>query len=703
MTNNDFSNSAELPISTYYKKYKEEEKELFKLNRFEKLCKFSSRFLKVRAPMFIKNKLDKPIYMSDLKVNSDEVFSFFLFSFFASFLLLSPLLILLEFPTNILIILGLPAFLAYNALSYPILYSDIIRIKAGNETVNIILYMVIYLSLNPVFEKAVQFAAVNCYGPIGKDFKKIMWDIELGKYTTMEEALGAYSKKWTIWNDEFVTSLITLQMVGAQPSAERRREILDEALDKTLSSTYAKMKEYATNLKIPSIMLLSFGIVLPLMGLVMFPLLSIFLTHSVNPVYLVLGYVIILPSFLWWYLNRLISKRPSAFSHSEKTGGVKPNKYIYLPKLKLKIPIKLTAILIGLIIALPGIFYCLQLYFDYSYYHTNYPPHEAKDKWRTYCLNRYGKDVILGDVFKAIFIVWGVSIAIIFYCYFRSKKKYELEEYIRKTEEDFEVGLFELQSALTQNIPIELAVPNVLNKYERMNKKGSPMYVFFDKIYSCITQLSMTFEQALFNEEVGVLKDFPSSLIKSIMKVISASLSKGPMIVSNAARNIINYLKKTRDIENMIKDLLQDVISNLNVQTTFILPLISGIVASIGVLIVQLLQSLSSALARIEKITSFGANVGGSSYSPLSSTLSLIKLEEIMPPTILELTAGIYLIECAIIMCIFLVGIQRGFDEVSRDYTIAKNLTIAVIFFTIIFFIMVIVFQPIIARVGAIS
>jgi len=67
------------------------------------------------------------------------------------------------------------------------------------------------------------------------------------------------------------------------------------------------------------------------------------------------------------------------------------------------------------------------------------------------------------------------------------------------------------------------------------------------------------------------------------------------------------------------------------------------------------------------------------------------------------LTAGIYLIECAIIMCIFLVGIQRGFDEVSRDYTIAKNLTIAVIFFTIIFFIMVIVFQPIIARVSAIS
>ncbi len=698
MVNGDFSDSTKLPSSISYKKFKEEEKELFKLNIFEKLCKFSYKYLKTKAPKSIKNKLDNPIYMSSLKVNPNEIFSLLISSFSASFLLLLPLLFILEFPTNILLILGFPAFIAYNILTYPLLYSDMIRIKAGNETVDIILYMIIYLSLNPVFEKAVQFAAINCYGPLGKDFKKIMWDIEIGNYTTVKEAIGVYSKKWTIWNDEFVTSLITLQMIGITSSQERRREILEESLNRTLSSTYKKMKEYARNLKTPSTMLLSFGIMLPLMGLIMFPLVSIFLTQSVNPLYLGVGYVIVLPAFLWWYLNRLITKRPSAFSHSEKSGGVKPNEYIDLPKLKLKIPIKLTAILIGLIITLPGIIYFIGLYSDYSYYHTMYPPDEIKEEWKNYCLNRYGADVILGDIFQVMFVIWGIAVAVIFYCYFRSRNKYELEELIRKTEEDFEVGLFELQSALMQNVPIEVAVSNVLDKYERMSKKSAPMYVFFDKIYTSITQLSMTFKQALFDKKTGVLREFPSLLIKNIMKIISSALSKGPIIISNAARNIVNYLKRTREIENTIKDLLEDTISNLKTQTTFIAPLISGIVASVGILLVQLLQSISVALTKVEKMYSFGTNVGESSLS----TLSLIKLEEVMPPTILELIVGIYLIECIIIMCIFLVGIQHGFDEVSRDYTIARNLTIAVVFFSIIFFIMVLIFQPIIVKVSGV-
>ena len=688
-----------LPESVSYKRFKEAEAELQKLNFFEKCCKFSSRFLKVKAPTFLKKKWDDAIYMADLKITSGEIFSLLILSFVFSFFILIPFVFFLEFPTNILLLFGLPAFVAYNVITYPMLYSDIVRIKAGNETVDIILYMVIYLSLNPVYEKAVEFSAMNCHGPLGRDFKKIMWDVEMGNYTTVKEALGYYSKKWTIWNEEFVTSLITLQMIGLQTSQEKRREIMDEALERTLRSTYKKMKNYALSLKIPSTMLLSFGIVLPLMGLIMFPLISIFLTESVNPIYIAVGYIIILPSLIWWYLDRLISRRPSAFSHSEKSGGVRPNEYFEIKKLNLKMPIKMTAILITIILILPGIFYLAMLYFDYDYYHAHYAPHEAKDKWKEYCLSRYGPDVILYDVFQAMFIVWGVAAGIIFYTYFRSKDKYELEEYIRKIEQEFEVGLFELEGTMTQNIPIEVAIPQILDKYERMNKKNSPMYEFFSKINTYITQLSMTFKDALFNEKMGILKDYPSQLIKNIMNIIVSSISKSPAIVSNAAKNIVTSLRRIREIESLIKDLLEDIISSLKTQTTFMAPLIGGIVASIGVLIVQLLQSISIALTKVEKMFSFGSNIGESTFS----SLSLIKLEEVMPPTIMELIVGVYLIESVIIMSIFLIGVQRGFDEVSRDYTIARNLSIAVVFFTIIFFLMIMIFQPIITKVTSVA
>ena len=687
--------SAE-PLS--YKIFKQAEIEFEKMNLFERCCRFSSRFLELRAPAFLKKKWDDAIAMSGLKITSDEIYSFLILSFFVSFLILLPFSFFLEFPTNIILLFGLPTFVAYNIASYPQLYSDIIRIKAGNEVVDVILYMTIYLSLNPVYEKAVEFVALNCEGPLGKDFRKVVWDVDIGKYGTIREALGAYSKKWSIWNDEFVTSLITLQMIDKEGSPEKRKEIMNEAMERTLRSAYNKMKEYALNLKIPSTLILSFGIVLPLMGLIMFPLISIFLTNTINPIYIAVGYIIVLPFFLMWYLNRLILRRPCAFSHSGKSGGVKPAEYFEIKKLGLKVPIKLMALLLSILIILPGIFYFITLYFDYSYFYTHYPPHEAKERWREYCLSRYGPGIILGDVFQAMFVVWGISGGIIFYTYFRSRHRYELEEYIRKTEEDIEGGLFELGSVMAQNVPVEVAIPEVLRKYERMNKQRSPVYQFFYKINVLISKFSMTFEQALFHKEKGVLKDYPSKLLRDTMNIVASSISKSPIIVSETIKTTISGLRRIREIEGLIKDLLEEIISSLKMQITFITPIIGGLIASVSILIIQLLQSISLAMMRIEKMFNLGTNIGSTAYS----TFSLIKLEEVMPPTIIETIIGIYLIEAIIIMTFFLVGIERGFDEVSMDYFIARNLFKGVLFFSAIFFLMVIIFQPIIGRIAGV-
>jgi len=686
-----------LPKSEYYKRFEKVEIEFFRLNWYESFCKFANKYVKLKSPKFLRKIWDDAIFMSGLKTNSDEVFSLLIFSIFVSFLFLFPFAIFLEFPTNILILLGIPVFIGYNVYSYPNFYSDIIRIKAGNEMVDIILYMVIYLSLNPVFEKAVEFAAMNCYGPIGEDYKKIIWDVDMGKYISIKEAIGAHTRKWTIWNEEFVTSLITLQMVGMTSSEKRKHELLEEALDRTLRNTYTKMEEYAIALKMPSMMLMSFGIILPLMGLIMFPIISIFLTDSVNPLYIIIGYTIILPFLLWWYLYRLVSRRPSAFSHSSKTGGIKPAKYIYIRKYNLKLPIKITAILIGTILIIPGLLYIGQIIFDHHFIYSYYDGANADDQWKEYCLERYGSDHILWDLLSAMFIVWGIGSAVIIYTYFTSKDRYQLEEYIRKTEANMIDGLFELQNPLAQNVPIEIALPKVLNKYDRMNRKKTPVYDFFSKIFNSISRLSMTFRSSLFDERYGLMKDYPSSTIKNVMSIIADSLTKGPLIVAGAIKNIIRSMKKTEKIEARIKYLLEDVVTNLKTQTTFIAPLMGGISAATGVLIVQLLQSIAFALSKVEKIYS----VGGAG-SAMFQGLDIIHLEGVMPPTVMELTIGIYLIEVVVIMCIFIVGIDRGFDEVCRNYTISRNLTIALTFFSVIMIIMVMIFQPIVLQISSV-
>ena len=52
-----------------------------------------------------------------------------------------------------------------------------------------VLYMVVSLRLTPNLENAVSFAAENLRGPIGRDLKRMMWDLSTGRYLNAEELL----------------------------------------------------------------------------------------------------------------------------------------------------------------------------------------------------------------------------------------------------------------------------------------------------------------------------------------------------------------------------------------------------------------------------------------------------------------------------------------------------------------------------------
>jgi hypothetical protein len=629
-----------------------------------------------------------------MKVTPDEVWSLTITSFFVSFLVFMGIA-LIDLPESIVFLI-FPPFIAFNVLSYPPFYSEVIRVRAGNETVSIILYMVTYLSLNPVYEKAIQFAASRCHGPLGNDLKKAVWDVNVGEYPTVRDALATYSKKWTLWNEEFVNSLIMLQLIEVQSSPEGRDEILMRATEKIMTSTCYKMEDYAYRLKKPSTMLMLFGIFMPLIGLVMFPLISVFLTNTINPVYIGIGYTIFLPFFMWWFLYRMISKRPATYSHSEKLEEVEPNKYIKMKRPKANLPIIPIAIFIGFVISIPGIMYFMDLGFAHHNIFSQYSEVKAKNLWSEYCLDRYEPATMIKDTFKAMFLIWGTATGIIFATYFRSRGPYEFDLFVRKLEEDFTSGLFELQTALRENIPIESAILKVIEEYKRLGKEKSTIAQFFADLYDKISRFAISLKKALFGKD-GLVSKLPSNLIRTIMEIVTSALYRGSIIASGVTKNIASYLNRLSEIEHTIKKGMRDIISNLSMQGGFIGPIIAGIVASSAVVIVQMLQAVAKAIQGIEQMYSFGSNVGGS----MSDTLSLIDLKSIMPPTVMELIAGIYLIEIVIIIAIFVTGIERGFNRVPRDHMIARSLLMAVILFTVVFFIMVLIFQPIVMKVGA--
>jgi hypothetical protein len=670
-----------LPSIEYFQKFVEKEEKTYSF--YEKLCKMVP--IKISCPKNIRKSLEQAIWLSGLKVSVDEAYSLTIFSLLVTlpiFLIPS----LLDLPSS-LIFLSFPFIIFFHLLTYPKFYSEVIRIRAANEAASIVLYMVSYLSLNPVYDAAIVYAASRCHGPLGNDMKKVVWSVFSGKYTNMKEALSAFSKKWLLWNEEFVNALTTMQLIEIVPSLDRRNEILQAATERLLKGNYRKMEKYAEDLRMPSLLLLFFGIMLPLMGLVAFPLISIFLSGAVKPFYIAFGYTILLPLVLFWLLYRILAKRPGGYSHTEKIEEVQPNKYIKIGNLQL--PIFPLAILLGVLIMFPGLIHYAELFSYYNYISSNYSPSKAAELWREFSLSSYSQERMLVDTFKAMFVIWGLSFIIIFSYFFRSAKPFQFDQYIRKLEKDFEYGLFELHSALQQNVPIEIALDKVKKQYERINKTDSPMYHFFNQLYEKLVKEARSLENILFGEK-GLLLQIPSSMIKNVMSIITSAISKSATIASSVTKNISYYLGRLSEIEDLIRKTTIEVTSNLEMQGKLIAPFMAAIVASSAVIVIQLLQGVTYILKSFQQLQG-GAVIG----ETFADVFELLKIEEVMPPTLMELIVGIYFVESVLIICYFYVGIARGFNKVHREYLTYKWLLSGIFLFSMIFFAVVWLFQPI--------
>jgi len=691
-----------------------------RLSLFEKFCKFSYKIIKLKAPKSFVKLYEKPLFLTEMKVNADEIVSASVFSLIVGLLIFSPL-IAMDFPVSIIFIFY-PLFAFFNILYYPIFYSEILRIRAGNETVTIISYMVNYLSTSPVLENAVEFAASHCHGPIGNDMKKLLWKLRSGYFQTIKQGISYYSKKWTLWNEEFVNSLIMLEMVELQPSQEKRQELLSLALERMRKNVITSTETYAAEMKMPSTLLLMFGIILPLMILIVFPLVSIFLVPKLEEgkyttpfyfgFYLFVGLDLILPIILFRILINILSKRPATYSHSEKIEEVKPEKYVKF--FNYKLPILPVAILIGFLISIPGILHYWNIVDYYNTIVNKYPKKEAERLWEEYTSKAYSEcpifpiqeflgrilsqqPCIIYDIFVAFSVIYGIAIPIIFLTYYRSYKAYQLDNFVRKLEREFGGALFECYNLLYRNVPLEKVIIEVTKEYERVKKTDSPIYIFFREIYSSIVSGMGGIRKVLFGKE-GIIYKLPSSLLKNVMEILVSSVERGARVAAQTIKSISLHIQKLHEIEDNLIISLKDISTQLSFQTNFMAPLIAAIVTGASVVLIQLLAGIGDALESVERLYGTATTIGKS----WKETILLVDFKKLMPPTFMQLIAGIYLIEIVIIMAIFYTGIVRGFSSVYRDYMIFKFLSFSIILFTILTMMTVIIFQPIIGKIGAV-
>jgi len=137
-------------------------------------------------------------------------------------------------------------------------------------------------------------------------------------------------------------------------------------------------------------------------------------------------------------------------------------------------------------------------------------------------------------------------------------------------------------------------------------------------------------------------------------------------------------------------------------QSSFIAPFICGIVAAMSTFIIQLLQKISEFLLSVEQTFNMGGFVQGSTIK-FGEMMGLIRIEEVIPPTVFQLVVGIYMIELIVMLAYFLNGIKSGFDKTTRNVLIGKSMITALIFYTIIVYVGLFISATLLPSLGSLG
>jgi hypothetical protein len=660
--------------SDYSREYVEFKSEMApELTNYEKWCQSLGNIIKLKISKKEEEKFRRNIEIAHLDIESWQAAGLGVMSFLVVFLLgllasVSVVLIkgsLADFPISFfLFIVFASLFLYYFVNGYPARLANRWRLKASSQMVPAILYLVVYMRHTSNLEKAIHFASEHLEYPLALDFKKVFYDVSIGKFSTIKESLDNYLDGWRDYSIEFIESFHLIESSLFEPSNSRRIASLEKSLQVVLDGVYDKMLKFTHNVRSPLTNVYMLGVTLPTLGLVLVVIASAMIGDILKWYHVFILFNLIVPFLVFYLTENIMSLRPGGHGESEL---LERNPFYYKYKSSghyyRAFLICLPFLLIGL---LPFIFQF-----------TPVPEFLGLEKDYTFAglgLEFFGNELLfdfkedagrltgpfgIGALLCGMFIPLGI--ALFFSTAYKSKTK-ELIDERRKTkqlESEFNNSLFQLGNRIGNGMPPELAFGKVAE-----SSKGLMTEDFFRKVNYNITQMGMDVERAIFDRKRGIINYYPSGLIVTSMRILIEASKKGLTIAALSLMSISEYVKNIQKITNRLKDLLAEIVSDMKSNMSFLAPLLSGIVVGLGMMITSILSKID--LAQFAGGEDIPANLG--------MIEGIFNVEKMVPPYFLYIIIGIYLIEIIFILTKTLVTIDSGEDKLERTNKTGINL-----------------------------
>ncbi len=682
-------------------------------NLYEKACNFCGNILSIKADKKKQQSLQEAIETCHLNTTTDGVTAFSILFPLAFMLIGVVSTILLSmflggqgliFFIAVFVLMGLAMIMPLSTL--PQILANNWRLKASNQMVMSIFYIVSYMRHTSNLELAIKFTSDHIAPPLSLDFKKMVWDIESGKYDNISESIEAYLEKWKKYNPEFSECMHLIESSLFQKTEKQRVETLEKALSLILESTYEKMLHFAQNLKSPITMLHMLGIILPILGLVILPLVVSFMS-GVYWYHISFLYNIFLPLLVWYLGKVILSNRPTGYGQADLT-EINPElkKYgkvsLSLGKIKLRLDPKWISLSIFLVFFMIGILPMAMhninnimgthydLVFDMDRFTFSYTNDPQKIEFASFRLlgykeNEFGQLIGpygLGATLLSIAIPFGLALSLSFYYRAKTKSLIKIRKKTKELENEFASAIFQLGNRIGDGIPPEIAFQKVSAIMEN-TVSGK----FFTLVSSNIASLGMGVEDAIFDSRHGAINKFPSALIESSMKVFVEGAKKGPDVAAKSLINISTYIKEMHRVDERLNDLMAEITSSMKSQINFLAPLISGIVIGLTSMITTIINKLSTQLGTFSDTSAGGAG----SMAPNSEVLNMFS--DSIPTYYFQIVVGIYVVQITYILTTMLNTINQGYDPLNEKFMLGQYIKKSGLLYSTVSFIIILIFN----------
>lgn len=650
-------------------------------SRYEKWCKSLGNLIKLKVSEKDEAKIRRQLEIAHLDLEAWQPLTLSVVSFLSVFfigLVLSFSIVLINgnlasFPFLFFFLMSVLSFFAFYFMKdYPARLANKWRLKASSQMVPAILYIVVYMRHTSNLERAVEFASEHLSYPLALDFKKVFYNVQIGKFSTIKESLDNYLETWRDYSVEFIEAFHLIESSLYEPDNSRRILSLEKSLRVVLEGVYEKMLKFTHDVRSPLTNVYMLGVVLPTLGLALLPLATAMLGGMLTWIHIFILFNLIVPFFVFYLTDKIIFLRPGGYG---ETSLLERNPLYY--KYKSKKPYW-KAFFIALPFLILGI---LPFVFQY----TPIPSLIGLQKDFTFSqigLTFFGKENFfgfsndagkiagpfgVGSLILSMFIPLGAAMFFAIAFKDRTKDMIIERERTKQLETEFNNSLFQLGNRIGNEVPPEIAFGKIAE-----SSKGLVSEDFFMRVNYNIRQMGMSVERAIFDPNKGAIIYYPSDLIATSMRILVESSKKGLQIAAISMMSISEYVKNIHQINERLRDMLAEVVSDMRSNMSFLAPLLSGVVVGLAAMITAILTKLNLSELSGESAAGFG-NIG--------AIMSIFDVSKMIPPYFLQLIIGIYLIQIVFILTRTLVTIDSGEDKLERTNKTGKNLTSAMILF----------------------